>query len=820
MDFGDAKHLSDLRIVLMGHKLVGKSSTGNSILGREVFDLKRSAQFVRRHGEVADRHITVIEAPGWWSNYSVEKSPELLKQEIVLSVSLCPPGPHAVLLIIRVGDRFKETERKAVQGHLDLLGERVWSHTIVLFTHGDSLLDTSIEQHIESEGQDLQWLLDKCGNRYHVLNNQNRSDHTQIKELLEKIEETVAQNHSDHFEIDRKILQEMKERRRAEKERAEEKIKIMKKQKDVIRSQMSDAQHLSELWIVLMGHKLAGKSSAGNSILGRKEFESKRSAQCVRRHGEVADRHITVIEAPGWWSNYSVEKSPELLKQEIVLSVSLCPPGPHAVLLIIPLDSRFKETERKAVQGHLDLLGERVWSHTIVLFTHGDSLLDTSIEQHIESEGQDLQSLLDKCGNRYHVLNNQNRSDHTQIKELLEKIEETVSTNSGCHFEINSKILQEMKERRRAEEERAEERMKIMKKQKDVIGSQMSDAQHLSELRIVLMGYRRAGKSSAGNSILGREEFDLKRSAQCVRRHGEVADRHITVIEAPGWWSNYSVEKSPELLKQEIVLSVSLCPPGPHAILLMIRVDIGFKENERKAVQGHLDLLGERVWSHTIVLFTHADSLLDTSIEQHIEREGQDLQWLLDKCGNRYHVLNNQNRSDDTQIKELLDKIEETVAQNNGFYFEIDRKILLEIDPRKKMKDQMDKWREDIRSQTMSGSFRSRSGTDAIFRSLRSRDSSYGSGAIKRHGSNGMIPPNYAPMNPSDMDALVKKITAEVLLDNKIDPVLEKLSAVVTHVEQMENQVTEAETRILAYIFPFYILRSATGLNYWDLTKQ
>ncbi|XP_026103365.1 GTPase IMAP family member 8-like isoform X1 [Carassius auratus] len=742
MDFGDAKHLSDLRIVLMGHKLVGKSSTGNSILGREVFDLKRSAQFVRRHGEVADRHITVIEAPGWWSNYSVEKSPELLKQEIVLSVSLCPPGPHAVLLIIRVGDRFKETERKAVQGHLDLLGERVWSHTIVLFTHGDSLLDTSIEQHIESEGQDLQWLLDKCGNRYHVLNNQNRSDHTQIKELLEKIEETVAQNHSDHFEIDRKILQEMKERRRAEKERAEEKIKIMKKQKDVIRSQMSDAQHLSELWIVLMGHKLAGKSSAGNSILGRKEFESKRSAQCVRRHGEVADRHITVIEAPGWWSNYSVEKSPELLKQEIVLSVSLCPPGPHAVLLIIPLDSRFKETERKAVQGHLDLLGERVWSHTIVLFTHGDSLLDTSIEQHIESEGQDLQSLLDKCGNRYHVLNNQNRSDHTQIKELLEKIEETVSTNSGCHFEINSKILQEMKERRRAEEERAEERMKIMKKQKDVIGSQMSDAQHLSELRIVLMGYRRAGKSSAGNSILGREEFDLKRSAQCVRRHGEVADRHITVIEAPGWWSNYSVEKSPELLKQEIVLSVSLCPPGPHAILLMIRVDIGFKENERKAVQGHLDLLGERVWSHTIVLFTHADSLLDTSIEQHIEREGQDLQWLLDKCGNRYHVLNNQNRSDDTQIKELLDKIEETVAQNNGFYFEIDRKILLEIDPRKKMKDQMDKWREDIRSQTMSGSFRSRSGTDAIFRSLRSRDSSYGSGAIKRHGSNGMIPPN------------------------------------------------------------------------------
>uniref|UniRef100_A0A8C1ELI1 AIG1-type G domain-containing protein n=1 Tax=Cyprinus carpio carpio TaxID=630221 RepID=A0A8C1ELI1_CYPCA len=528
----DARHLSELRIVLMGYKLGGKSSVGNSILGREEFELKTSAQCVRRHGEVADRHITVIEAPGWWRNYTVEDSPELLKQEILLSVSLCPPGPHAVLLIIRVDTRFKETEREVLQGHLDLLGERVWSHTIVLFTCGDSLSDTSIEQHIESEGQNLQWLVEKCGNRYHVLNNQNRSDHTQIKELLEKIEETVAQNNDCHFEIDRKILQEMKERRRAEEERAKERMKRMKKQKDNIRSQMSGTQHLSELRIVLMGYRRAGKSSAGNSILGREEFDLKTSAQCVRRHGEVADRHITVIEAPGWMINYTVEESPELLKQEILLSVSLCPPGPHAVLLIIRVDTRFKETEREVLQGHLDLLGERVWSHTIVLFTRGDSLSDTSIEQHIESEGQGLRRLLDKCGNRYHVLNNQNRSDHTQIKQLLEKIEETVAQNNRCHFEIDRKILQKMKERRRAEEERAKERMKRMKKQKDNIRSQMSGTQHLSELRIVLMGYRAAGKSSAGNSILGREEFDLKTSAQCVRRHGEVADRHITVIEA------------------------------------------------------------------------------------------------------------------------------------------------------------------------------------------------------------------------------------------------------------------------------------------------
>ncbi|MBN3308542.1 GIMA4 GTPase, partial [Amia calva] len=212
--------------------------------------------------------------------------------------------------------------------------------------------------------------------------------------------------------------------------------------------------------VLLGGRESVGNSSSGNTILGREQFHTVSltetiTKQCEKNQGEVAGRQVTIVDTPGWWRD-SVQEIPERVKEEIVHSVFLCPPGPHALLLNIPMWGSFRERHRRAVEEHLELLSERVWRHTIVLFTEGEQLEETTIEQHIERGGEELQRLVEKCGNRCHVLNNSNRDDATQVTELLEKIEVMVAGNYGWHFTIETK--HEMEERIRQDTERERER--------------------------------------------------------------------------------------------------------------------------------------------------------------------------------------------------------------------------------------------------------------------------------------------------------------------------------------------------------------------------
>lgn len=115
-----------------------------------------------------------------------------------------------------------------------LFRDDVWEHTIALFTRGDCLGVKTVEERIESE-KGLQWLVEKCGNRYHVLDNMKYYDELQVTELLEKIEEMWAGNKDPHYEVNLGHAEKIEARKEARDKKAkmikqitQRKLRIMK----------------------------------------------------------------------------------------------------------------------------------------------------------------------------------------------------------------------------------------------------------------------------------------------------------------------------------------------------------------------------------------------------------------------------------------------------------------------------------------------------------------------------------------------------------------------------------------------------------------
>lgn len=225
--------------------------------------------------------------------------------------------------------------------------------------------------------------------------------------------------------------------------------------------------------MVLLGRKGAGKSSAGNTILGLAGgFDSnKPTEECVKRRADVLGRRVTVVDTPGWEWYYPGNGTPGWVRRETKRSMTLCPPGPHAVLLVVRSCTSVTADYHQQIEEHLELLGKAVWDHTLVLFTRGDELGSVPIEERIQNGGKDFQRLLERCGNRFHVLENKRRvDDGSQVKELMKKLDKLVGERGGRCYETDVLLLElEVESKRRARERRKKQRLMEAQTQRGTI---------------------------------------------------------------------------------------------------------------------------------------------------------------------------------------------------------------------------------------------------------------------------------------------------------------------------------------------------------------
>jgi len=188
-------------LILLGNTGNGKSSTGNSILGHEIFLASDSGESVTGnidHGQVErkGRVLNVVDTPGLNDTrcQDLAEAATLTLDYMKRGIEFCPEGYDALILVLKYGNRFTHEERQVLSLLSVFLGKDwIRDNCVVIFTNGDSFAKkyknkaTGLKEYCKNQKSGLKELLDECKSRVVMFDNLEPSE-SQVDELLEIVD--------------------------------------------------------------------------------------------------------------------------------------------------------------------------------------------------------------------------------------------------------------------------------------------------------------------------------------------------------------------------------------------------------------------------------------------------------------------------------------------------------------------------------------------------------------------------------------------------------------------------------------------------------